>query len=77
MDPFQIPQVANPIQESIKQESPLSKDEAHYSMQQAIEEVRALIDKLEKSGVKVEKDEMDFDKNYQIVIKLLKDEKVE
>ncbi len=40
----------------------------------AIEKVREVVKELQSQGVSVEIDEMDFDKNYQMIIKFMKEE---
>ena len=78
MNPFQIPDIqskgiSSQLQEE-KPSSPIEENENHYTMKDAIEEVRNTIDKLEQAGIHIEKEEMDFDKDYQIVIRFMKDQ---
>ena len=42
----------------------------HYSTEDAMEKIRALVTELEQHGVPVKTDEMNFDKSYQIIIKI-------
>ncbi len=78
MNPFQIPDIqskgiSSQLQEE-KPSSPIEENGNHYTMKDAIEEVRNTIDKLEQAGIHIEKEEMDFDKDYQIVIRFMKDQ---
>ena len=72
-DPFQIPPVPSmnnnhttPTVETNTQPQEIP----HF--EDALEEIRNTVSQLEKQGIRVEIDEMDFDKNYQIVIRLMK-----
>ncbi len=44
------------------------------SIQAALDEIRKTVKSLEEKGIKVDIDEMDFDKNYQIILKFWKDD---
>lgn len=84
IDPFQIPSVqennfAEPnlmnFQPNLGPTMPQTPSAPNsYTLQEAIEEIRSVVKKLEQAGVKVETDEMDFDRNYQVVIKFIKEE---
>ena len=46
---------------------------SRYSLENAKEKVRDLIEELKNNGIKVNADEMDFEKSYQIIIKIDKE----
>jgi len=45
-----------------------------YNLNEAIDLIREAIKKVENSGMKIDAEEMNLDKNYQIVIKIDKNE---
>lgn len=66
----------NPMNNSLleKQETESSEasssNDSNYSIDEATNKIRELIDDLKSHGIKVNTDEMNFDKSYQIIIKL-------
>jgi len=44
-----------------------------YTVEEAIEELKKTIDKLKEKGIKVDTNEMNFDKSYQMIIKIDKE----
>ncbi len=67
--PNPTPSLATPIVEPL----PMEKKYI-YNMNQAIGEVRSIVKVLENSGFKVDSEEMDLVQEYQIVIKIAKEE---
>ena len=49
--------------------------EENYTIEQATEKIRELANDLKEHGVNINTDEMNFEKSYQIIIKLYKDNK--
>ena len=49
--------------------------EENYTIEQATEKIRELVNDLKEHGVNINTDEMNFEKSYQIIIKLYKDNK--
>ena len=49
--------------------------EENYTIEQATEKIRELVKNLKEHGVNINTDEMNFEKSYQIIIKLYKDNK--
>ena len=49
--------------------------EENYTIEQATEKIRELVKDLKEHGVNINTDEMNFEKSYQIIIKLYKDNK--
>lgn len=44
-----------------------------YTVEEAIEELKATIDKLKEKGIKIDMNEMNFDKSYQMIVKIDKE----
>lgn len=49
--------------------------EENYTIEEATEKIRELVNDLKENGVNINTDEMNFEKSYQIIIKLYKDNK--
>lgn len=49
--------------------------EENYTIEEATEKIRELVNDLKEHGVNINTDEMNFEKSYQIIIKLYKDNK--
>lgn len=49
--------------------------EENYTIEEATEKIRELVNDLKEHGVNINTDEMNFEKSYQIIIKLYKDSK--
>lgn len=49
--------------------------EANYTIEEAIEKIRNLVKDLKEHGINIDTDEMNFEKSYQIIIKLFKENK--
>lgn len=49
--------------------------EKNYTIEEATEKIRELVSDLKEHGVNINTDEMNFEKSYQIIIKLYKDNK--
>ena len=49
--------------------------EANYTIEEAIEKIRDLVKDLKEHGINIDTDEMNFEKSYQIIIKLFKENK--
>lgn len=49
--------------------------EKNYTIEEATEKIRELVNDLKEHGVNINTDEMNFEKSYQIIIKLYKDNK--
>ena len=62
-----IPEISN-FNESIN-----TYTKENYSIEEATEKIRNLVEDLEQHGITVNTDEMNFEKSYQIIIKLDKD----
>ena len=73
VDAFQIPLIQNSENqtESVNPANFIPKSE--NSLQSSIDKVKASVMDLKAAGAKIEMDEMDFDNNYQIVIRIMKD----
>jgi ParB family chromosome partitioning protein len=63
------PSIINP-QIPENNEAEISNDSANYTIDEATEKIRNLVEDLKKHGIKVNADEMNFEKSYQIIIKL-------
>ena len=44
-----------------------------YTVEEAVEELKKTIDKLKEKGIKIDMNEMNFDKSYQIIVKIDKE----
>ena len=53
------------------------EDKGPYTIEQSIEKIKELIEKLKEHGISVNANEMDFEKSYQIIIKIDKTEEEE
>ncbi len=78
LDTYNNPFAHNPIfaddvqkLEGIKQQT--IEEKPHYDLNDSIELIRHSVKDIEDSGFKVDVEEMDFEKNYQIVIKITKE----
>ena len=78
MDNYNNPFAHNPIfaddvqkLEGIKQQT--IEEKPHYDLNDSIELIRHSVKDIEDSGFKVDVEEIDFEKNYQIVIKITKE----
>lgn len=60
----------NNLFESESQESQLANGNDYYTVEEATEKIRNLVKDLKEHGIKVNTDEMNFEKSYQIIIKL-------
>lgn len=45
-------------------------EKSTYTVEEAVEELKKTIDKLKEKGVKIDMNEMNFDKSYQIIVKI-------
>ncbi len=77
LDTYNNPFARNPIfaDDIQKIEGSLQTEESNkpkYDLNESIELIRKVVHDIEDSGFKVDTDEMNFDKNYQIVIKIAK-----
>ena len=64
---LQLPQaVINPN----VQNTGTASSESNYTVEEAMDKIRKLTDELRTHGIKINTDEMNFDKNYQIIIKI-------
>jgi ParB family chromosome partitioning protein len=63
------PTISNPINEAPEKET--------YTVDEAVTEIKNLIDKLKEKGIKIDTNEMNFDKSYQMIIKIDKETKVD
>ena len=61
------------IPEIVPYVSPVTGMTQKYSLENAKEQVRDLVEVLKNNGIKVNIDEMDFEKSYQIIIKMEKE----
>ena len=61
------------IPEIVPYVSPVTGMTQKYSLENAKEQVRDLVEVLKNNGIKVNIDEMDFEKSYQIIIKIDKE----
>lgn len=53
--------------------NPTIVEKETYTVEEAIEELKKTIDKLKEKGIKVDTNEMNFDKSYQMIIKIDKE----
>ncbi|MBR2678754.1 MAG: ParB/RepB/Spo0J family partition protein [Bacilli bacterium] len=66
---IELPQnVINPVEEEISEK---------YTVEESVTKIKDLIDDLKNHGINVNADEMDFEKSYQIIIKIDKPENKE
>ena len=49
--------------------------ESSYTIEEAIEKIRDLVKDLKEHKINIDTDEMNFEKSYQIIIKLYKENK--
>ena len=49
---------------------PAVDDNSEYTTEEAMNKIREVVSELEKHGIKIKTDEMNFDKSYQIIIKI-------
>ena len=72
-DYFKMPEqfASLDINSSLNQISPNTEPtKENYTVEEAVEELKKTIDKKKKKGVKIDLNEMNFDKSYQIIIKM-------
>ena len=50
--------------------TPVMVEQEEYTTETAVTEIQKLIDKLKEKGIKIDSNEMNFDKSYQIIIKI-------
>jgi ParB family chromosome partitioning protein len=65
--------VVNPLDNNLSTRndfSPVSNFSTNYTIDDATEKIRNLVEDLKNHGIKVNTDEMNFEKSYQIIIKL-------
>ena len=84
-DYFQLPELSttdqfnvdlmNSMDNSAFISSQKEPEKEKYTPKEAKEKVHNIIEELKSKNVKIEANEMDFDKSYQIIIKIDKDEK--
>ena len=73
---FNIPQETSNIVPINNGMIPISNvAEENYTIEQATEKIRELVNDLKEHGVNINTDEMKYEKSYQIIIKLYKDNK--
>ncbi len=63
------PTISNPI--------PKEEEKETYTIEEAVEELKKTIEKLKEKGIKLDMNEMNFDKSYQMIIKIDKENKVD
>ena len=74
VDMFNNPFARNPIfGDNIKEDSPITNQTPKYTLNESINLVRETLRKIENSGFKVESTETDLANNYQITIKIAKE----
>ena len=74
VDMFNNPFARNPIfGDNIKEDSPITNHTPKYTLNESINLVRETLRKIENSGFKVESTETDLANNYQITIKIAKE----
>ncbi len=74
IDMFNNPFARNPIfGDNIKEDSPITNQTPKYTLNESINLVRETLRKIENSGFKVESTETDLANNYQITIKIAKE----
>ena len=74
VDMFNNPFARNPIfGDNVKEESKISATTPKYTLNESINLVRETLRKIENSGFKVESTETDLANNYQITIKIAKE----
>ena len=54
--------------------NPVEEDNATYSIEEASNKIKEAVEDLKQHGIKVTADEMDFEKSYQVIIKIDKSE---
>jgi len=65
--------IEEPEEDPIKKVDALLKSTKSYTLRDAVKEIKNMVGKLESKGFEIRLDEMDFEKTYQIVIKIDKD----
>jgi len=70
---FSIDEPEELEEDPIKKVDELLKSTKSYTLRDAISEIKNISKKLESKGFEIRLDEMDFEKTYQIVIKIAKD----
>ena len=78
VDTFNNPFAKNPIfQDNISSINQTTEQKPKYSLNESINMVRETVKKIEESGFKTDVEEMDFINNYQIVIKISKENNIQ
>ena len=57
--------------------NPVSEEDKKYTIDDATNKIKELVEDLKNHGIKVNTDEMNFEKSYQIIIKVDKTEEEE
>ena len=74
VDTFNNPFAHNPIfQDNIISSEENKTDKPHYNLNESIELIRKTLKQIEESGHKVDSEEVDLINNYQITIKISKE----
>ena len=66
--PLEINQTITPITSSTQEQ---------YTVEEAVAELKNTIDRIKEKGIKIDTNEMSFDKSYQMIIKIDKENKVD
>ena len=74
-DYFQMPDLTaiQIPQENTPDEKNTSESDEEYNVNTAIDKIHRLIEELKSHGIKINADEMDFPKSYQVILKIEKD----
>lgn len=67
-----LPEISNPMNNDLFNTTEPNEESSssNYTIEQATEKIRELVSDLKDHGIKVNTDEMNFEKSYQIIIKL-------
>ena len=58
----------------IKEEQPVAISNDKYTVETATEKIRLLVEDLKNHGIKINSDEMNFGKTYQVILKIDKEQ---
>lgn len=65
---IRLPEMSNPMDNNLFSSN--STEGSNYTVEEATNKIRDLVNDLKEHGIKVNTDEMNFEKSYQIIIKL-------
>lgn len=76
-DYFSMPEEFSPVEFTTLANETQEEKKENISVEEAKEKIRNLIEELKSKGIQITNAEMDFDKSYQVIIKIDKENKVD